>query len=75
MAYERSIKLAKILEAAKINATSVKVFGPFAHIDTFHKYENQICDLMGRAGFKLRSTRDGIHLDNYTGFRMVFEVK
>ena len=65
-------RLAKILKDANINATNARVIGSFAHIDTFKKYENALSDLMANAGFKFHSKRDGVHLDNYVGFRMVF---
>ena len=68
----KSQRLANILQAAKINATKVSVLGAYAHIDTFKKYEGALRDMMGLAGFRLHSIRDGAHMDGSEGFRMVF---
>jgi outer membrane biogenesis lipoprotein LolB len=72
MAKEQSERLASILGRGGINFSSAKVYGSFAHIDTFKKYEARLVDVMGQAGFRLHSTRDGVHLDDYRGFRMIF---
>jgi len=69
-----SEKLAKTLKAAKINVSNVKVLGSYVHIDTYKKYEAALLDMMTRAGFRLNSVRDGVHMDDYVGFRMVFKL-
>ena len=71
---EKSERLAKVLASANINARCVNVFGSYAHVDTYAKYEGALRDLMGNAGFTLVKISDGIHMDDMPGFRMVFRV-
>ena len=71
----RSQQLQAVMTKARINTRRVSVLGDFAHIDTFHKYESRITDMMTAAGFRLVSSRDGAHLDGVDGFRLVYRVE
>lgn len=70
----KSEQMLQIITAAKINAKRVTVLGSWVHIDTFHNQRAALLHLMSSAGFALKSERDGVHLDDYRGFRMVFKV-
>lgn len=69
-----SQKMEAILKTAKINTRRVKVLGSYVHIDTFHKYENAITDMMSLAGFGLLMANDGRHMDGVDGFRLVYKL-
>lgn len=70
----KSEQLETILNKAGINTRRVKVLGPFAHVDTFEKYEAALTDIMNTAGFVKLWAKNGVHLDKVDGFRVVFRV-
>lgn len=70
----KSAQMEALLTKAGINTRRVLAFGSFVHVDTFHKYEAKLTDLMTNAGFAVRSASDGVHMDGVDGFRMVFQL-
>jgi hypothetical protein len=69
-----SERFAALFERGGIHTRRVKALGQFVHVDTFHKYEDHLNDLMSAAGFKLVSRSDGRHMDSVDGFRLVYRV-
>jgi hypothetical protein len=65
-------RLESLLDRGGIRTRRVKVLGPYAHIDTFQKYEANLLDLMSLAGWAIHSVSNGRHMDSFDGFRMVF---
>jgi hypothetical protein len=68
-------RFTELFKKAGINTRRVQVIGSFVHVDTFEKYENKLTDAMTNAGFRPIMTKNGVHLDGFDGFRMVFQVK
>ena len=63
-------KILKLLCSVGINVSSVTVLGSFVYIDTYKCWEKKLLDVMGQGGFSCISASDGVHLDDYNGFRM-----
>lgn len=68
-------KFEEIFKKLGINFSRVMVAGSYVHIDTFEKYENKLIHTMGFAGFAYIDKSNGVHLDRYNGFRLVFKMK
>lgn len=70
----KSERLADILKRGGVNCSAVHVIGTTAHIDTSKKHRPKLAQLMAAAGWRLTYEKDGVHLDDYVGFRMVFRL-
>ncbi len=71
----KSEALNNVLTEAGINVRSAKVFGSFAHIDTYTKHRDKVLHMLSNVGFKLINESNGFHLDGTEGFRMSFQMK
>lgn len=67
-------KLADTLTQAGVNVRDVLALGSFVHIDSYKKYADIIMHLMTSAGFVCVKQSDSSHMDNTTGYRVVFTV-
>lgn len=67
-------KIKALLAKSGINATRVSVIGRFVHIDSYKKYDLHLQHVMTAAGFVVLQARDGIHLDEYNGYRLSAKV-